>query len=357
MKAVSQDTSDPDHIQLKYDWTFFESKGHSTQWSWKLNISNERLEAYKEFPIATRRNYGLMITTNDYTLQEAAGAFENASNKKNYDVFTEASFVLSFVQSLEYTSDKVTTGYDEYPRFPLETLADHGGDCEDTSVLYATIMILLGYDAVLFLIIDEDSNTGHMAVGIALEGESGYFIQHQSKKYYYAETTGENWRIGQIPDEYKGATIQVLEFSGKQYDPDNPPKEENELEFWLSLLRMMIIALTIMLILILIYNYIHSRIKKSTKNNWPNDDHEEEENIYFKRKNPIDYDQRAYGSGYKSSKYDDYIKPKSRHCSRCGTDLYFDNFVQDWWCGPCRSYSHSQDEREKWTNVNDYDEW
>ena len=30
--------------------------------------------------------------------------------------------IVSFVQDLPYTSDEVTTGYDEYPRFPYETL-------------------------------------------------------------------------------------------------------------------------------------------------------------------------------------------------------------------------------------------
>jgi len=55
-------------------------------------------------------------------------------------------FVGSFVQQLPYTSDRVTTPYDEYPRFPLETLYEKGGDCEDTAILAATILKEMGYD-------------------------------------------------------------------------------------------------------------------------------------------------------------------------------------------------------------------
>jgi len=33
----------------------------------------------------------------------------------------------AFVQSLPYTSDLVTTGYDNYPRYPIETLIDMAG--------------------------------------------------------------------------------------------------------------------------------------------------------------------------------------------------------------------------------------
>jgi hypothetical protein len=61
----------------------------------------------------------------------------------------ELSFALSFVQGLPYTSDSVTTGFDEYPRYPLETLVDNGGDCEDSAILFASIAQALGHEAIL----------------------------------------------------------------------------------------------------------------------------------------------------------------------------------------------------------------
>ena len=116
-------------------------------------------------------------------------------------------FVIRFVQALPYSQDVATTGFDEYPRFPLETLVDGGGDCEDTSILMATILMELGYDVVLFLI------PGHVAVGVGLENGSGFFIEYEGNKYYYLETTGYGWNIGELPpplQRYGPAHFTVL---------------------------------------------------------------------------------------------------------------------------------------------------
>jgi len=102
-------------------------------------------------------------------------------------------FAIRFVQALPYSQDVATTGFDEYPRFPIETLVDAGGDCEDTSILMATLLMELGYDVVLFLL------PGHVAVGVALEDCSGFYIEYEGKKYYYLETTGYGWNIGELP--------------------------------------------------------------------------------------------------------------------------------------------------------------
>ena len=34
---------------------------------------------------------------------------------------------------------------------------------------------------------------------------SGTYYMYEGKRYYYLETTGEGWQIGQIPDDYKSA--------------------------------------------------------------------------------------------------------------------------------------------------------
>jgi len=116
-------------------------------------------------------------------------------------------FVIRFVQALPYSHDVATTGYDEYPRFPIETLADAGGDCEDTSILMATLLMELGYDVVLFLI------PGHVGVGVEFENGSGFYVEHEGKRYYYLETTGYGWNIGELPPPlriFSIAQFQVL---------------------------------------------------------------------------------------------------------------------------------------------------
>ncbi|MBI4188199.1 MAG: hypothetical protein HY529_03220 [Chloroflexi bacterium] len=115
------------------------------------------------------------------------------------------NFVIAFVQSLPYTVDIETTPFDEYPRYPIETLFDRGGDCEDTSILVAAILDRMGYDVALLLL----RNAYHMAVGIALPDGFGAYYQQNGKKYFYLETTGEGWQIGEFPPSITDPRAQV----------------------------------------------------------------------------------------------------------------------------------------------------
>lgn len=103
-------------------------------------------------------------------------------------------FIISFVQSLPYTSDDVTTGFDEYPRFPYETFYDAGGDCEDTSILASAMLNELGYGVALLEFPE------HMAVGVKCSPSAGQsYYTYSGIDYCYLETTGENWEIGEVP--------------------------------------------------------------------------------------------------------------------------------------------------------------
>jgi hypothetical protein len=143
-----------------------------------------------------------------------ANKLHEAATQKGYEAFDEVSFILAFVQSLPYTSDSVTTRYDEYPRFPIETLVDDGGDCEDTAILFATLVIILNYDTIFIL------SPNHLAVGVWGNDLEGYYFTYNSRNYYYCETTGENWNIGDVPDAYKGISATLYSIiEGRQYIP------------------------------------------------------------------------------------------------------------------------------------------
>jgi len=116
-------------------------------------------------------------------------------------------FIISFIQYLPYTSDDVTTGFDEYPRFPYETIFDDGGDCEDTSILASAMLNELGYGVALL------EFPGHMAVGVKCEPSSGQsYYTYQGVDFCYLETTGENWEVGEVPPNIKSekATVHLI---------------------------------------------------------------------------------------------------------------------------------------------------
>ncbi|ABO35412.1 hypothetical protein MmarC5_1110 [Methanococcus maripaludis C5] len=177
-----------------YSWSYDNKK-----WHLEISIPKSAYEYYKNKPHNREDNYA-QYALSDYDksyLDSMIYNFEKASIENEYSKCDEALFISSFVQSLDYTTDSETTGFDEYPRYPLETLVDMGGDCEDKSVLTAALLNELDYDVVLIELSD------HMAVGISCnEDIYGSYYEYNGKQYYYIETTDENWFIGEIPEKY-----------------------------------------------------------------------------------------------------------------------------------------------------------
>jgi hypothetical protein len=147
------------------------------------------------------------VTPEDRTVRALADALSFYSRTVEYETYDEVSFVLAFVQEMPYTSDIDSKG-DNYPRYPIETIADGGGDCEDTSTLLVSILSNdehFNYGTCL-LIIDD-----HMAAGVVgSEGVGGHSFQVGSRSYYYCETTGKGYVIGELPEVYEGAEIKGL---------------------------------------------------------------------------------------------------------------------------------------------------
>ena len=106
-----------------------------------------------------------------------------------------AGVMLAFTQYIEYQYDSDSMGTDEYWKYPLETLFDENGDCEDTSILFCAMAKAAGYDCALIIY------SGHMAAGINIDGISGNgYYSHNNVRYYYCETTSIGWNIGDTPN-------------------------------------------------------------------------------------------------------------------------------------------------------------
>ncbi len=201
-----------------YSWSY-----GGTDWTFTLNIPKADYDEFHNAERPTRlierdgtlyrqMAYDVFVTTplDDSYMAELAKDLHTAAQGKGWGDDETLAFALSFVQSLPYATDDVTTGFDEYPRYPLETLVDNGGDCEDTAILYASIVQALGYGAVLV------SPPGHMAVGVRSEtGTGGTSYLFQGVHYLYAETTGDTWDIGEAPDEYRGEEAQIFDLVPK----------------------------------------------------------------------------------------------------------------------------------------------
>jgi hypothetical protein len=174
-----------------FSWTY---KGLS----WDLTLRspfNDIQGLEQDRPIYQYDQYKKYIKPEDRTVAALAEVLKFYSDHVEYLSYDEVSFVLAFVQDMPYTSDLETRG-DNYPRYPTETLVDGGGDCEDSSALFASVINnpeFFNYGTALIIIED------HMGVGVSgNEGVGGvYFeIPTNPSRFYYCETTGSGYAIG-----------------------------------------------------------------------------------------------------------------------------------------------------------------
>ncbi|MBI4015737.1 MAG: hypothetical protein HY362_03400 [Candidatus Aenigmarchaeota archaeon] len=190
-----------------FNWTDF----NGNDWTWDLTLSEDTYNFYKSKKRTDEYTTYATDPYDDELIRTIVELFKQSASGEGYNDRDTINFVISFVQSLPYTSDNVTTGFDEYQRYPYETLWDNGGDCEDTAILTSVLLKEMGYDVVMI------SPPRHMAVGVNLESQSGTYYEFKGKKYYYLETTGDNWKIGEIPKEYKDQKVEVLPLIAKPY--------------------------------------------------------------------------------------------------------------------------------------------
>jgi len=207
-------TLENDYYVVHYEWQY--PRGwFPTTWTYDARIPKETYEYFSNKPRVSDYSEYVDSPADDVWIENLAHLFVEEAEKKGWGEFETVSFVLAFVQSWPYTSDNVTTPYDEYPRYPVETIVDNGGDCEDTSILFSSIVRGMGYGTVLLKLEEDD----HMAVGVLIsqnivnnwnQSYSLTYYTSNGKIYAYCETTGEGWELGHKPEDLKSTTARLI---------------------------------------------------------------------------------------------------------------------------------------------------
>ena len=201
LTADSTDANLDVAIMRGYTWDY-----DGKQWTWELQMPEGLYNYYKEMPRSLTNNYSVYVThpSDDEYIGQLAVAIKDAADKISYSRYKTIGLAAAFVQNLPYNSDSETTPYDEYPRYPIETLVDNGGDCEDTSILMASILDSMGYSVVLL------NPPHHWAVGVLrAECVHGRYYPYNGGNYYYLETTNPGWRMGELPQNYRFVPAHV----------------------------------------------------------------------------------------------------------------------------------------------------
>ncbi|MBU2579994.1 hypothetical protein KKF19_03525 [Patescibacteria group bacterium] len=179
-------------------------------WNWIESIQEDWYDYYKAKPRSSPESLEY-ITSDDPFIKKISEKISKGANDKSN--ISEVWLAVSFVQNLPYVKD-IFTGYDEYPKYPIETFFEKNGDCEDTSYLTASIIDAMGYGSVLILL------PGHMAVGVYMNCDvSGTYYEVDGRCYYYIETTNKDFVGGEIPDSYRNTRATIIRIpSGKTID-------------------------------------------------------------------------------------------------------------------------------------------
>ncbi|MDD5191639.1 MAG: hypothetical protein PHH54_02040 [Candidatus Nanoarchaeia archaeon] len=181
--------------------------------SWKMPINASDYFKYKRLKHRGKLpfEYVSYVTYNDPTIIKIAKDLtKNCKSKEE-----SAQVLLDLVHNQLY--DTSGEGIFDYVKFPLETLVERNGDCEDLSILGAALMKSIGIDVALinYSPLELGKFTGHMALGVNGNFNGAYF-ENKGVRYYYAESTGTDWlnnkstgKIGNIPEDYKKKKVAL----------------------------------------------------------------------------------------------------------------------------------------------------
>ncbi len=149
-------------------------------------------------------------------LRRLAAQVLTRANHAGWGKLRMAEILLHMVQdAITYRLDKDSTGHSDYGRFPLQTLADGVGDCEDSALLLCALLSNVGIECAL--LITETEESGHAAVALKvaekeahLAGSDHELLAYGGALWLYGETAidGGNESWGRLPLGHR--IVQVI---------------------------------------------------------------------------------------------------------------------------------------------------
>ena len=161
------------------------------------------------------------------------------AEKNHFSPMDKLQFTLDFVQEpniafQENAENKTINFYDDYIRYPDETLYDRCGDSNSKSLLAAMLFHLMGNN-VLYLISRKHQ---HSAVGVEVKQSElmdGWYgdaskideiaVKYEERYYIFCETTGDQFRLGA---QVSGMSLD--EFDEKIFLPVRDDEDECDRE-------------------------------------------------------------------------------------------------------------------------------
>ena len=187
-------------VVLRFAWTW-EGAAQRLDFAifWDLYL---KLRGQLRTPFVDNYMYGDFVedSRDDPTLEDFAGALAERVGEGDL-AFSE--YALGFVQgAIAYEADPPDV---EWPLYPIETLVDGEGDCEDTAILYVSLLKARGIPCQLaFVDTDDDGSPDHVLALVEVASLSALqpgaaVLEWDGTLYAVAETASGAMGLGVDP--------------------------------------------------------------------------------------------------------------------------------------------------------------
>lgn len=214
-------TPDSDTKEVRLAWNFHPDGPDSPSIACEklCLVSGNEYQIYRKkgrYPYRPLTEYSRYIRDGiGVNVKDLAYFFRQQTQSRHLSPVQEVENVVSMVRSIRYEFDQVTRNMPDWANFPVETVYDEQGDCEDHAILAAAILHVLGHKVGLIWL--EFSDNAHLALGYVTEQLHGPFtVSHEGTRYAYVETVpaSPDERIGHISQQFlselKRAEVVVI---------------------------------------------------------------------------------------------------------------------------------------------------
>ncbi|GAA5262489.1 hypothetical protein [Methanocalculus sp. MC3] len=243
------DTKLPDQVELQtsdtarsFSWYYGESF-----YTWTIHIPASRYNYLATLPRDKPRPADYIMSDRgraelDLVIQDLI----SLAGSRNLNDDQRRDMVIAFVQSLPNNRWGAVVDYDDYPKYPLQTLYDGGGDSQDTAILLTALLRLLGIEASLletprhYAVVlplteaDKKANKVYLYQKDADTILKGNYLDENnnirdyyhnnpgvlSRSYIYIESNIPGNPMGSMPVQFRNAYIQSL--YDINYRPEQP---------------------------------------------------------------------------------------------------------------------------------------
>lgn len=153
-----EDSEDDEYYYRAFSWLFneepFRKSGRTHRFGFKMRIPKRIYDDYKSRPhgVSCAADYVRFANEelDDEVVNPLASHLRELVTQFGFDALTEIHLAMAFTLCIAYAYDSEYYG-GEYPKYPVETLADKMGDCEDHAILCGVLLYRLGHYVALAL--------------------------------------------------------------------------------------------------------------------------------------------------------------------------------------------------------------